>query len=609
MAAGALARPLRPRRKLQDIPAPCTPTRACRGTGSLPPDDQPDILIPTTRLKHSIGRCTAVVRCSSMIWFQGTRNSSASCAHDQHVQSGALATRKACVRGLPGRQRARFLNAAGRHAAPPSMAKAVKAAQDAQGRPLCSLRSRQLWRLACLCAGRHDITRKSNDLAASRMSQVSSVSRARSLDAQLQGQLGSLRSGRLRAQLRLHAQCSKRRRPWQPCCWMSTLLVSIKRPREELAHIFGLDDTRRLLVCKFFPWTLYIELLGVLKPVRAPHPRSMQLQDIGPFKHRPGQGDSSISDLCGLLQPGGACRCLHMGASCGPTARTPTRLLRRPVMNLTRRTQQRRRTPSARRPPAPQVRGAGSCAGACCRAASAPAGAPAREEHDCDWDETQQNLTRSPGAPRACTAAPARRGRAAAPHHAPMTFMQGLVPHHTEGHAARPPGSLLHGAAKQGARGSCTVCATCSAAVRVAPGPDVARASCPSRRRRLSAIQRSARASTKAARQSALLTPTLDSMQKPYCRYFVHQGVRGSTPRSMPGSSSEHFPALPPGDSTGNDMPCFHSVDASVAFTSHFSALMHAAPAQCGCLQPRVLMQLRGPSSCLTAPNRAAPAR
>ena len=33
MAAGALARPLRPRRKLQDIPAPCTPTRACRGTG------------------------------------------------------------------------------------------------------------------------------------------------------------------------------------------------------------------------------------------------------------------------------------------------------------------------------------------------------------------------------------------------------------------------------------------------------------------------------------------------------------------------------------------------------------------------------------------------
>ena len=89
-------------------------------------------------------------------------------------------------------------------------------------RPLCSLRSGQVWPLACLCAARHDITHKSSDLAASRMCQINSVPRARSLAVQLPGQLDSLRFGCLRAQhtsAMSRPQTSKRRRAlsWPAC--------------------------------------------------------------------------------------------------------------------------------------------------------------------------------------------------------------------------------------------------------------------------------------------------------------------------------------------------------------------------------------------------------
>jgi hypothetical protein len=67
---------------------------------------EPDILKPATRLKRTRGRSSAPMMCSSVIWSRSTRDSSATCAHDPRVQSGALATGKACVLGLPGRQRA-----------------------------------------------------------------------------------------------------------------------------------------------------------------------------------------------------------------------------------------------------------------------------------------------------------------------------------------------------------------------------------------------------------------------------------------------------------------------------------------------------------------------
>jgi hypothetical protein len=80
----------------------------------------------------------------------------------------------------------------------------------------------------------------------------------------------------------------------------------------------------------------------------------------------------------------------------------------------------------------------------------------------------------------------------------------------------RPPGGLLRVAAKHIAWGSCTVCATCSAAVLartpVAPGPDLARASCPSRRR-LSVIQFQGKSNSKANKAACILNKTLKSMQ------------------------------------------------------------------------------------------------